>query len=53
MRGVKEKKMASRIPAKKETLTRLKKFQVNNDFSSYDKAINYLLNTFDKKKNGA
>ncbi|HIG94160.1 MAG TPA: hypothetical protein HA283_00385 [Nanoarchaeota archaeon] len=47
------KKLTSRIPAKKETLLRLKKFQVNNDFSSYDKAINYLLDKFRGKNNGA
>ena len=37
------KKLGSRIPTTKDTLLRLKKFQVNNDFPSYDEAINHLL----------
>jgi hypothetical protein len=45
-----EEKKEDRICCCKKTKIRLKKFQVNNDFKNYDKAINYLLDKFENRK---
>ena len=45
-----EKLKIDRIPCCPKTKMRLKKFQANKEFKTYDEAINYLLNKVEKKK---